>query len=110
MTKLIEPLPTQWIITCLAQVCDFLMSAALTGGNTTLQAMEEAGSDAPPQPSEIQGIMEDLAMGSQPEPDQAQQASSERSQAEAGGGVGAESAGEPDQAAAPSSQPDQKAG
>ena len=112
------------------------MSAALSGGSTTLEALAEAGSGVPPQPSDIQGIMEDLAVGSQPEPghaqqagtegshkeadggggaesagepDQAQQANTEGSQAEAGGGGGAESAGEPDQAAAPSSQPDQSA-
>jgi hypothetical protein len=112
------------------------MSAALSGGNITLEALAEAGSGVPPQPSDIQGIMEDLAVGSQPEPDQAQQDGTEGSQAEAGGGGGAEpagdpdqaqqsntegsqteagggggaeSAGEPDQAAAPSSQPDQSA-
>lgn len=110
------------------------MSAALSGGNTTLEALAEAGSGVPPQPSDIQGIMEDLAVGSQPEPDHAQQAGTESShkeaggggesagepdqakqagtegsQAEAGGGGGAESAGEPDQAAAPSSQLDQSA-
>ena len=80
----------------LAQVCDFLMSAALSGGSTTLEALAGAGSGVPPQPSDIQRIMEDLAVGSQPEPDHAQQAGKESSHEEAGGG--GESAGEPDQA------------
>ena len=40
----------------LAQVCDFLMSAALSGGNTTLEALAEAGSGMPPQPSDIREL------------------------------------------------------
>ncbi|KAK9908070.1 hypothetical protein WJX75_002406 [Coccomyxa subellipsoidea] len=38
------------------EVCDFLMSAALSGGNTTLEALAEAGSGMPPQPSDIREL------------------------------------------------------
>ncbi len=70
------------IIACFVQICDFLLSAALTGGNTALDALADSGSDAPPLPGNIKGIMEDLR--GQPEPDQAQPASTEGRHADTG--------------------------
>ena len=67
---------------CFVQICDFLLSAALTGGNTALDALADSGSDTPPLPGNIKGIMEDLR--SQPEPDQAQPASTEGRHADTG--------------------------
>ncbi|BDA45130.1 hypothetical protein COCOBI_06-6100 [Coccomyxa sp. Obi] len=60
------------------------MSAALEGGAARLEAMGNAAPDAPPEPADIQDIIDDMQSGDQPEPEQAQQESHPPDQAQPG--------------------------